>query len=198
MIGDTIQLMINKNDFSHLEEICQSIAESAVQFRRILRNSLDSAPLEIIQNLNLSEKEKKNLLWDTFVTSRVVKNCTDLQSVFDKIKTEDLEWLRPGALSHLVSNEDSAKIIVQKVSETKDIVQNMGLNPLLLGTFSSNAFILLVIKGQESSALQLYKDFENDLETQILKYYSTSKMVDSSEIFNNFLKKHGINLEEKK
>lgn len=149
----------------------------------------------------MSEKEKKNLFWDTYVTCRVAKNCTDLQSVFDKIKTEDFEWLRPDALSHLVSNEDSAKIIVQKVSETKDIVQNMGLNPSLLGRFSANAFILLVIKGQESSALQLYKDFENDLETQILKYYSNPKgadLVDSSKIFNNFLKKHGINLEEKK
>ena len=84
--------------------------------------------------------------------------------------------------------------------ETKDIVRNMNWDPSLLGSFSANAFILLAIKGQDSSALQLYKDFEKDLNVNILTNYSSKKTEasqQSKEIFNNFLKKNGINLEEK-
>jgi len=201
MASDTIQLMITKEDFSQLEEICESISTAARGFRRVFRHSLDSVPLEIVQNLNLSPKVQKDLFWPTYVTSRVSKNCSDLQSLFDQIKTEDFGLLRPNSMAHLITNQDSAKIIVDKVSETKDIVQNMNLDPSLLGSFSANAFILLAIKGQDSSALQLYKDFEKDLNVSFLRNYSnikTEASQQSKEIFNNFLKKNGINLEEKK
>jgi len=121
--------------------------------------------------------------------------------VFDRVKTEDFGSLRANALTHLVKDEDSAKIIVDKVNETKDIVQNMDLNPSLLGNFSSNAFILLAIKGHDSSALQLYKDFGTVFNEEMIKRFSNSKMDDmqeSKEILNNFLKKHEIKFEEKK
>ena len=197
MIYDTIQLMINKNDYSRLDEIGQSVSSAIPKFRGFFRGSLESVPIEILENVKMSEKEEKLLLWKTYVTSRVAKNCTNLQSLFDKIKTEDFGHLRSNAMAHLVSNEDSAKAIVDKVNETKDIVQNMGIDPMILATFSSNAFILLAIKGQDSSALQLHKDFESVLDSKTLKTFSDSQdgnLKESRDIFNSFLKKHDIKL----
>merc|ERR1719219_319737 len=195
MIYNTIQLMVTKEDYSQLEEICQAISKASGSFRGVFRHSLDSVPFEIVQNLNLSPKVQEALLWKTYFTSRVSKNCSDLQSLFDQIKTEDYGSLRPDAMVHLITNQDSAKIMVDKVYETKDIAQNMNLDPSPLGAFSANAFILLAIKGHDSSALQLYKDFEKDLNPFYLTNFSSSKMEalqQSKEIFNNFLKKNGI------
>ena len=62
MISSTIELMVKKEDFSKLEDVCTMIFNHAIAgFHMRLRDSLKSVPSNVIENLNLDPEVKTKL-----------------------------------------------------------------------------------------------------------------------------------------
>ena len=181
MVASTIELMIKKEDFSKLENVCKLGSKSSRQFKMKIRYMLEeSVPLDVLRNLNLDPEEKQKLVFNGTVISKIVKNCSDLTSLFEQLKIEDYQDLRPQrCMEHLVTNEDSAQKLIDKVNELKD------------SRMATNSFILLVNQELDSSALQLYKDFENSLDSEIINHKSNKETKTKME---NLVKKHGLNI----
>ena len=189
MISSTIELMIKKEDFSKLENICTQIgAESNRPYHMKIRHMLQSVPLDVLQNLNLDPKVNQQLTINGIVTSKIAKNCSDLTSLFEQLKIEDYQFLRPQrSMEHLVTDEESAQKLIDKVNELKD------------SRIATNCFILLVKQELDSSALQLYQDFENSLDSEIIlnSIKVTEKLKlneDTKTKMENLVKKHGLNI----
>ena len=180
MVGSTIELMIKKEDFSKLENVCKLGSKSNKNFHMKIRYMLQSVPVDVLRNLNLDPKVKQKLVINGTVISIMAKNCSDLTSLFEQLKIEDYQDLRPQrCLDHLVTNEDSAQKLIDKVNELKD------------SRMATNSFILLVNQELDSSALQLYKDFENSLDSEIINHKSNKETKTKME---NLVKKHGLNI----
>ena len=179
MLTNTINLMVKKEDFSKLEDVCKQIAPNR-NFALKLCSLMESLPLDVLQNLNLDPEVKQKLRFNGAVTSAIAKNCSDLTSLFEQLKIEDYPYLRPQrCMEHLVTNEDSAQKLIDKVNELKD------------SRMATNSFILLVNQELDSSALQLYKDFENSLDSEIINHKSNKETKTKME---NLVKKHGLNI----
>ena len=181
MVGSTIELMIKKEDFSKLENVCKLGSKSNRQFQMKIRYMLEeSVPLDVLRNLNLDPEEKQKLVFNSTVISKITKNCSDLMSLFEQLKIDDYQDLRPQrCMKHLVTNEDSAQKLIDKVNELKD------------SRMATNSFILLVNQELDSSALQLYKVFENSLDSEIINHISNKEKKPKME---NLVKKHGLNI----
>jgi len=180
MVGSTIELMIKKEDFSKLENVCKLGSKSNKQFQMKIRYMLESVPVDVLRNLNLDPKEKQKLVFNATVISKIAKNCSDLTSLFEQLKIEDYQFLKPQrCMEHLVTNEESAQKLIDKVNELKD------------SRMATNSFILLVNQELDSSALQLYKDFENSLDSEIINHKSNQETKTKME---NLVKKHGLNI----
>jgi hypothetical protein len=188
MISSTIELMVKKEDFNKLEDVCTLVSQAHRRFHTKIRKSLESVPLDVLQNLNLDPNVSKDLALKGAVMYRIAKNCLDLSSLFEQLKIEDYHYLRPqGCMIHLVTNEDSAQKLIDKVNELKD------------SRMATNSFIFLVQQEFDSSALQLYKDFENSLESEII--FNNIKVTEefkrnaeTKRKVENFVKKHGLNI----
>ena len=62
MISSTIELMVKKEDFSKLEDVCTLTLTSVLKgFHMRLRGSLKSVPRNVIENLNLDPGVKTKL-----------------------------------------------------------------------------------------------------------------------------------------
>ena len=62
MINSTIELMVKKEDFSKLEDVCTLILNHSIAgFHMRLRDSLKSVPSNVIENLNLDPEVKTKL-----------------------------------------------------------------------------------------------------------------------------------------
>ena len=62
MISSTIELMVKKEDFSKLEDVCTLTLTSVLKgFHMRLRDSLKSVPRNVIENLNLDPGVKTKL-----------------------------------------------------------------------------------------------------------------------------------------
>ena len=190
MVSSTIELMIKKEDFSKLESVCTEGAKANRQFQLKIRDmlQLESVPHDVLQNFNLDPKLKQHLMFHTIVLSKIAKNCSDLTSLFEQLKIEDYEYLRPQrCMEHLVTNEESAQKLIDKVNELKD------------SRMATNSFILLVKQELDSSALQLYKDFDNSLDSKIIlnsiKVAEKGKLnTETKTKMENFVKRHGLNI----
>ena len=190
MVESTIELMIKKEDFSKLEDVCILSAKANRQFQMKISYmlQLESVPHDVLQNMNLEPKAKQLLMFQTTVMSKIAKNCSDLTSLFEQLKIEDYEFLKPQrCMEHLVTNEESAQKLIDKVNELKD------------SRMATNSFILLVKQELDSSALQLYKDFDNSLDSKIIlnSIKVTEKRTLHTETkakMENFVKKHGLNI----
>ena len=190
MVESTIELMIKKEDFSKLEDVCTQSAKANRQFQMKISYllQLESVPHDVLQNMNLEPKAKQLLMFHTTVLSKIAKNCSDLTSLFEQLKIEDYEFLKPQrCMEHLVTNEESAQKLIDKVNELKD------------SRMATNSFILLVKQELDSSALQLYKDFDNSLDSKIIlnSIKVTEKRTLHTETkakMENFVKKHGLNI----
>merc|ERR1719491_1290080 len=64
MISSTIELMVKKEDFSKLEDVCTLTSKSVAGFHMRLRDSLKTVPLNVIENLNLDPEVKTKLRLD--------------------------------------------------------------------------------------------------------------------------------------
>ena len=190
MVESTIELMIKKEDFSKLEDVCTQSAKANRQFQMKISYllQLESVPHDVLQNMNLEPKAKQHLMFHTTVLSKIAKNCSDLTSLFEQLKIEDYEFLKPQrCMEHLVTNEESAQKLIDKVNELKD------------SRMATNSFILLVKQELDSSALQLYKDFDNSLDSKIIlnSIKVTEKRTLHTETkakMENFVKKHGLDI----
>ena len=190
MLTNTIELMVKKEDFSKLEDVCILGSKSSKNYQMKMRTLLGSVPLDILQNLdlNLDPEVKQKLRFNGLETSKIAENCSDLTSLFEQLKIEDYQVLRPQrCMEHLVTNEDSAQKLIDKVNELKD------------SRLATNSFILLVKQELDSSALQLYKDFENSLDSDIIRsnIMVTDKLKNNQETktkMENLVKKHGLNI----
>ena len=190
MVESTIELMIKKEDFSKLEDVCTQSAKANRQFQMKISYllQLESVPHDVLQNMNLEPKAKQLLMFHTTVLSKIAKNCSDLTSLFEQLKIEDYEFLKPQrCMEHLVTNEESAQKLIDKVNELKD------------SRMATNSFILLVKQELDSSALQLYKDFDNSLDSKIIlnSIKVTEKRTLHTETkakMENFVKKHGLDI----
>merc|ERR1719270_2096785 len=150
MISSTVELMAKKEDFSQLEEICMKVKQTGQNtFKYALREPLDEVPLDVIKNLNLTEEAKKGLRLNGYLIGRKLKESSDLTSFFEKLSVEDFQLVRADShLNNLVSDDTSATKLVDKVNEVKN------------DKFATNAFVVLVKKGLDSSALQVYNDLK--------------------------------------
>ena len=190
MVESTIELMIKKEDFRKLEDVCIQSAKANRQFQMKISYllQLESVPHDVLQNMNLEPKAKQLLMFQTTVMSKIAKNCSDLTSLFEQLKIEDYEFLKPQrCMEHLVTNEESAQKLIDKVNELKD------------SRMATNSFILLVKQELDSSALQLYKDFDNSLDSKIIlnSIKVTEKRTLHTETkakMENFVKKHGLDI----
>ena len=190
MVESTIELMIKKEDFSKLEDVCTQSAKANRQFQMKISYllQLESVPHDVLQNLNLDPEVKQRLMFHTTVLSKIAKNCSDLTSLFEQLKIEDYEFLKPQrCMEHLVTNEESAQKLIDKVNELKD------------SRMATNSFILLVKQELDSSALQLYKDFDNSLDSKIIlnsiKVTEKGKLnTETKTKMENFVKRHGLNI----
>ena len=188
MVENTFELMIKKEDFSKLENICTSCSKSNRQYHMKIRHMLESVPLDVLQNLNLDPKVEQQLTINGIVTSKIAKNCSNLTSLFEQLKIEDYQFLRPQkSMEHLVTDEESAQKLIDKVNELKD------------SRIATNCFILLVKQELDSSALQLYQDFENSLDSKIIldsiKVTEERKLNQETKTkMENIVKKHGLNI----
>ena len=190
MVESTIELMIKKEDFSKLEDVCIKSAKANRQFQMKISYmlQLESVPHDVLQNLNLDPEVKQRLMFHTTVLSKIAKNCSDLTSLFEQLKIEDYEFLKPQrCMEHLVTNEESAQKLIDKVNELKD------------SRMATNSFILLVKQELDSSALQLYKDFDNSLDSKII--LNSIKVTEKRTLYaetktkmENFVKKHGLDI----
>ena len=190
MVSSTIELMIKKEDFSKLENVCTEGAKANRPFQLKIRDmlQLESVPHDVLQNFNLDPKLKQHLMFHTIVLSKIAKNCSDLTSLFEQLKIEDYEYLRPQrCMEHLVTNEESAQKLIDKVNELKD------------SRTATNSFILLVKQELDSSALQLYNDFDNSLHSEII--LNSIKVTEKGSLnmetktkMENFVKRHGLNI----
>jgi short-subunit dehydrogenase involved in D-alanine esterification of teichoic acids len=73
MISSTIELMVKKEDFSKLEDVCTLTSKSTNGFHMRLRDSLKSVPLDVIENLDPEVKTKLQFNFKT------IKNNEDLR-----------------------------------------------------------------------------------------------------------------------
>ena len=190
MVESTIELMIKKEDFSKLKDVCTQSAKANRQFQMKISYllQLESVTHDVLQNLNLDPEVKQRLMFHTTVLSKIAKNCSDLTSLFEQLKIEDYEFLKPQrCMEHLVTNEESAQKLIDKVNELKD------------SRMATNSFILLVKQELDSSALQLYKDFDNSLDSKIIlnsiKVTEKGKLnTETKTKMKNFVKRHGLNI----
>ena len=60
-ISSTIELMVKKDDFSKLEDVCTLVSKAIPGFQKRLQNSLKSVPDNVIENLNLDPEVKTTL-----------------------------------------------------------------------------------------------------------------------------------------
>ena len=83
MISSTIELMVKKEDFSKLEDVCTLTSKSMPGFRMRLRDSLESVPLNVKENLNLDPEVKTKLQF------HVRKENKDLTTKLAKATTKN-------------------------------------------------------------------------------------------------------------
>ena len=105
-----------------------------------------------------------------------------LLSFFELLSVEDFQLVRAdNHLNNLVFDDTSATKLVDKVNEVKN------------DKFATNAFVVLVKKGLDSSALQVYNEFENSIKdnTGIIKSVVKEDEAAKSQV-ENFVKTHGI------
>ena len=96
MISSTIELMVKKEDFSKLEDVCTLTSKSVAGFHIRLRESLKSVPLNVKENLNLNldPKVKTKLRFDENEdsTTKLAKTKNELPEDFTtKLAEENLE-----------------------------------------------------------------------------------------------------------
>merc|ERR1712051_801334 len=75
MVESTIELMIKKEDFSKLEDVCTQSAKANRQFQMKISYllQLESVPHDVLQNMNLEPKAKQLLMFQTTVMSKIAK-----------------------------------------------------------------------------------------------------------------------------
>ena len=122
MISSTIELMVKKEDFSKLEDICTLTSKSVAGFHIRLRESLKSVPLNVKENLNLNldPKVKTKLRFDENEdsTTKLAKTKTELPEDFTtKLAEENLEEVcnillkvRISDLIHILKWEDKNSV----------------------------------------------------------------------------------------
>ena len=98
MISSTIELMVKKEDFSKLEDVCTLTSKSMPGFHIKLRDSLKSVPLNVKENLNLNLdpkvktklrfNENKDSTTKNEVSPEITKNYEDFTT---KLAEENLE-----------------------------------------------------------------------------------------------------------
>ena len=92
MISSTIELMVKKEDFSKLEDVCTLTSKSMPGFHIKLRDSLKSVPLNVKENLNLNldpkVKTKLRFNENKEVSPEITKNYEDFTT---KLAEENLE-----------------------------------------------------------------------------------------------------------
>ena len=98
MISSTIELMVKKEDFSKLEDVCTLTSKSMPGFHIKLRDSLKSVPLNVKENLNLNLdpkvktklrfNENKDSTTKNEVSPVITKNYEDFTT---KLAEENLE-----------------------------------------------------------------------------------------------------------
>ena len=98
MISSTIELMVKKEDFSKLEDICTLTSKSVAGFHIRLRESLKSVPLNVKENLNLNldPKVKTKLRFDenedsTTKLAKTPKITKSYEDFTTKLAEENLE-----------------------------------------------------------------------------------------------------------
>ena len=116
MISSTIELMVKKEDFSKLEDVCTMTSKSTPGFHRRLRDSLKSVPLNVIENLNLNldpevktklqldvetihtdqrhqgqkASKESNKNYEDFTTKLAEENLEEVSSILLKVRISDL------------------------------------------------------------------------------------------------------------
>ena len=110
MISSTIELMVKKEDFSKLEDVCTLTSKSVPGFHSRLRDSLESVPLNVKENLNLDPEVKTKLfeeiaekpnkkvtLYEHFDTKLAEENLEEVSNILLKVHISDLihilKWL---------------------------------------------------------------------------------------------------------
>ena len=99
MISSTIELMIKKEDFSKLEDVCTLTSKSVASFHSRLRHSLRSVPRNVKENLNLDpevrtklgitvRKESKD-----FATKLSEENLEEVKNILLKVRISDLIYI---------------------------------------------------------------------------------------------------------
>ena len=100
MISSTIELMVKKEDFSKLEDVCTLTSKSVLKgFHSRLRDSLESVPLNVKENLNLDpevrtklgitvRKESKD-----FATKLSEENLEEVKNILLKVRISDLIYI---------------------------------------------------------------------------------------------------------
>jgi len=185
MISDTIELMASKEDFTKLEEICTLTSKSKRNFPTVLRGAcLDKVPVKILKDLQLDDQTQGYLRWGTFLANAIAAKSSDITSLFEELRPEHIKYVRAERLIKLVSgNEDSAQKLLNKVIEVNE------------KDFTPNAFMSFVVEGHDTIAMQLWEKYEGDIDLKSWKGYI--KDHDWTPKFDDFAKKHGINLELK-
>ena len=122
MISSTIELMVKKEDFSKLEDICTLTSKSVAGFHIRLRESLKSVPFNVKENLNLNldPKVKTKLRFDENKdsTTKLAKTKNELPEDFTtKLAEENLEEVckillkvRISDLIHILKWEDKNSV----------------------------------------------------------------------------------------
>ena len=182
MISDTLKLMVLKDDFTKLEEICTKASKSTRHYHVLLRGSLQSSvPLNVLQNLQLDPQTRAYLMWNTFLANMIARDSSDITSLFEQLSLENFKGLRPTSLRNLISNEDSAQKLLSKAIEVND------------NDFTANAFLSLVLEGHDSSAMQLWEKCESHIDLKMRKGDINKNNWQTK--LENFAKQHGIHLE---
>ena len=99
MISSTIELMVKKEDFSKLQDVCTLTSKAIPGFQKRLQNSLKSVPDNVIKNLNMdpevktklqTEKQDKTKNFEDFDTKLAEENLEEVSNILLKVCISDL------------------------------------------------------------------------------------------------------------
>ena len=99
MISSTIELMVKKEDFSKLEDVCTvTLTRAKTGFHMRLRDSLKMVPRNVIENLNLDPgvktklrlNDEESIKNEDFNTKLAEENLEEVSNILLKVRISDL------------------------------------------------------------------------------------------------------------
>ena len=178
-IQSTVELMISRQNYERIGEICEGVAKSASSMRSTLKQRLDRMPMETLEKLDLSETTQSNLAWDVYLVNRRAKEVPDLPTVFKTLSAEQVAFLRYLSLESQVKSEADANLLKDKVTEINN------------ERFTLAVFKTLILKGFGSKAVEIWtQNIDQKVDAKLIEAFFKQKATKAQ--MQKFAEKEGL------